>query len=121
MCLQPSAFRLPKCSCTQPLRQPPTPADSCYLNQHALHRQQGFTATKAAPRTCLQEIGQLYKIFQGLGTPDETTWPGVSALKDYKETFPKWHPRPVQVCLQTPVLPAPQRGCPLPALLSFAL
>eukprot|EP00891_Asterochloris_glomerata_P004218 jgi/Astpho2/4218/fgenesh1_pm.00064_%23_14_t len=42
------------------------------------------------------EIGQLYKIFQGLGTPDEITWPGVSALKDYKETFPKWHPRPLQ-------------------------
>eukprot|EP00892_Ulva_mutabilis_P004986 jgi/Ulvmu1/285/UM001_0289.1 len=36
------------------------------------------------------EISQLFKIFQILGTPDEETWPGVSELPDYLPTFPKW-------------------------------
>ncbi len=28
-----------------------------------------------------------------LGTPDESTWPGVSRYPDYKDTFPKWPAR----------------------------
>jgi serine/threonine protein kinase len=36
------------------------------------------------------EIDELFKIFRTLGTPNETSWPGVSALPDYKPTFPKW-------------------------------
>jgi len=28
------------------------------------------------------EIDELMKIFRTLGTPDETTWPGVSSLPD---------------------------------------
>jgi serine/threonine protein kinase len=36
------------------------------------------------------EIDQLYKIFQALGTPDDTIWPGVSKLPYYQQTFPKW-------------------------------
>lgn len=36
-------------------------------------------------------IGQLMAIFHELGTPNETIWPGVSSLPDYKsESFPKW-------------------------------
>ena len=31
-----------------------------------------------------QEIDELYKIFQVLGTPSEANWPGVSQLPDYK-------------------------------------
>ena len=27
-----------------------------------------------------------------LGTPDEQEWPGISLLRDYKTTFPKWEP-----------------------------
>jgi serine/threonine protein kinase len=38
------------------------------------------------------EIDQLYKIFRILGTPNETVWPGVSKLRDYKKTFPNWTP-----------------------------
>ena len=38
------------------------------------------------------EIDQLYKIFRTLGTPGEEEWPGISELKDYKSTFPKWKP-----------------------------
>lgn len=41
----------------------------------------------------LQEIDQLYKIFQVMGTPDESSWQGVSQLPDYKDTFPKWRPK----------------------------
>ncbi|VDB83090.1 unnamed protein product [Peniophora sp. CBMAI 1063] len=36
------------------------------------------------------EIDQIFKIFRVLGTPDESTWPGVGQLPDYKPTFPRW-------------------------------
>eukprot|EP01111_Echinosteliopsis_oligospora_P011451 TRINITY_DN3789_c0_g1_i1.p1 TRINITY_DN3789_c0_g1~~TRINITY_DN3789_c0_g1_i1.p1 ORF type:complete len:301 (-),score=70.99 TRINITY_DN3789_c0_g1_i1:166-1068(-) len=36
------------------------------------------------------EIDELFRIFRVLGTPSEQTWPGVSALPDYKSTFPVW-------------------------------
>ncbi|BFF91556.1 cyclin-dependent kinase 2 [Drosophila madeirensis] len=36
------------------------------------------------------EIDQLYRIFRTLSTPDETTWPGVTQLPDFKANFPKW-------------------------------
>lgn len=36
------------------------------------------------------EIDTMFKIFRTLGTPDEDVWPGVTTLKDYKKTFPKW-------------------------------
>lgn len=38
------------------------------------------------------EIGQLFEMFQVLGTPSdlEGSWPGVSRLPDYRDVFPKW-------------------------------
>ncbi|KAL1780238.1 cyclin-dependent kinase 3 isoform X1 [Sigmodon hispidus] len=36
------------------------------------------------------EIDQLFRIFRTLGTPSEATWPGVSQLPDFKNSFPKW-------------------------------
>nr|CCC93654.1 putative cell division related protein kinase 2 [Trypanosoma congolense IL3000] len=38
------------------------------------------------------EIGQLFEIFQVLGTPMdvEGSWLGVSSLPDYRDVFPKW-------------------------------
>ncbi|ETW08593.1 CMGC/CDK/CDC2 protein kinase [Aphanomyces invadans] len=39
------------------------------------------------------EIDQLYRIFRLLGTPDESVWPGISGLRDYASTFPKWRPQ----------------------------
>ncbi|XP_012893230.1 PREDICTED: cyclin-dependent kinase 3 isoform X3 [Dipodomys ordii] len=39
------------------------------------------------------EIDQLFHIFRTLGTPNETTWPGVTQLPDYKSSFPKWPSR----------------------------
>ncbi|XP_043289641.1 cyclin-dependent kinase 2 [Venturia canescens] len=39
------------------------------------------------------EIDQLFRIFRTFGTPDETIWPGVSQLPDYKSIFPRWEPR----------------------------
>ncbi|XP_058058343.1 cyclin-dependent kinase 2 [Anopheles bellator] len=47
------------------------------------------------------EIDQLYKIFRQLGTPTENIWPGVSHLADYKRSFPKWHPNPLPMELQS--------------------
>ncbi|XP_051532627.1 cyclin-dependent kinase 2 isoform X2 [Myxocyprinus asiaticus] len=36
------------------------------------------------------EIDQLFRIFRTLGTPDESVWPGVTSMPDYKPSFPKW-------------------------------
>ena len=36
------------------------------------------------------EVDELFKIFRLLGTPDEESWPGVTALKDWNEAFPVW-------------------------------
>nr|AAD00773.1 CDC2PTB [Paramecium tetraurelia] len=41
------------------------------------------------------EIDQLFKIFKIMGTPKESTWPGVSTLPDFKSSFPRW-PNPYQ-------------------------
>ncbi len=38
------------------------------------------------------EIGQIFKIFQIMGTPNEESWTGVSKLPDFKPTFPQWKP-----------------------------
>lgn len=47
---------------------------------------------------CLEYLGtnshySKYKLCyycRTLGTPDETTWPGISSFPDYKSSFPKW-------------------------------
>ncbi|XP_078260406.1 cyclin-dependent kinase 2-like isoform X4 [Rhinoraja longicauda] len=36
------------------------------------------------------EIDQLFRIFRTLGTPNESVWPGVTQLPDYKANFPRW-------------------------------
>ncbi|EXJ70419.1 CMGC/CDK/CDC2 protein kinase [Cladophialophora psammophila CBS 110553] len=40
------------------------------------------------------EIDEIFKIFKLLGTPDETTWPGVTSFPDFKTSFPKWRREP---------------------------
>ncbi len=40
------------------------------------------------------EIDTIFRIFRKLGTPNEQVWPGISQLPDFKDTFPKWKPRP---------------------------
>lgn len=47
------------------------------------------------------EIGQLFEIFQVLGTPNDMNelWPGVSKLPDYRDAFPKWSPKDLQQVL----------------------
>jgi cyclin-dependent kinase 2 len=47
------------------------------------------------------EIDQLFLIFKTFGTPNESAWPGVSKLPDYKDTFPLWSPRSI-----TDILPS---------------
>ena len=39
------------------------------------------------------EIDQIFKIFRLLGTPKESTWPGINKLSEFKRTFPKWNPQ----------------------------
>jgi hypothetical protein len=39
---------------------------------------------------CTAQIGQLYKIFEVLGTPSDATWAGVSAMPDWQARFPQW-------------------------------
>ena len=41
------------------------------------------------------EIDQLFRIFRQLGTPSEHEWSGVTALTDYKRTFPQWQSQPL--------------------------
>ena len=40
------------------------------------------------------EIDEIYKIFRQLGTPDETVWPGCTALPDWNTAFPIWYRSP---------------------------
>lgn len=42
------------------------------------------------------EIGQLFKIFHILGTPDESQWAGLSKLPHYKTSFPSWKARDIK-------------------------
>jgi len=42
------------------------------------------------------EIDQLHKIFQVMGTPNETVWPGVTVFPDYNIQFPNWKPQNLQ-------------------------
>lgn len=41
------------------------------------------------------DIDQLYRIFRVLGTPNEQTWPGVSKMRDYRNTFPNYPYNPI--------------------------
>lgn len=43
------------------------------------------------------EIDQLFSIFRTLGTPDETNWPSVKDLSDYKSNFPKWKKKKISL------------------------
>lgn len=42
------------------------------------------------------EIDQIFHIFKTLGTPNESSWPGVSQYPDFKSTFPKWQSKPLK-------------------------
>ena len=48
------------------------------------------------------EIEQLMRIFEVMGTPTETMWPGVSSLKDFSDCFPAW--KPSDLALKLPAL-----------------
>ncbi|KAL7751464.1 Cyclin-dependent kinase catalytic subunit [Sorochytrium milnesiophthora] len=45
------------------------------------------------------EIDQLFRIFRLRGTPNETNWPGVSHLPDWKATFPQWRAKPLETVI----------------------
>lgn len=47
------------------------------------------------------EIGQLFEVFQVLGTPTEANgmWPGVSRLPDFRDVFPRWPTQNLQTVI----------------------
>jgi len=47
------------------------------------------------------EIGQLLKIFEMLGTPQENEWVGVTKLKNYLQSFPKFKRKPWENILKS--------------------
>ena len=42
---------------------------------------------------CNTEFECLLHMFRSLGTPDESSWPGVSALPNFQPAFPRWPPQ----------------------------
>jgi serine/threonine protein kinase len=50
-------------------------------------------ANKRAFLTGLNEIDQLHHIFSVLGTPNATSWPSVSSLPYWRNSFPSWPPK----------------------------
>jgi len=54
----------------------------------------GEMATGSALFRGDSEIDTIFQVFQKLGTPSEVEWPGLSALPDFKPTFPQWQRRP---------------------------
>jgi serine/threonine protein kinase len=42
------------------------------------------------------EIDQVFRIFRILGTPNESVWPNVTQLKDFKPTFPNYKPNKIE-------------------------
>ena len=47
------------------------------------------------------DLDQLYRIFRILGTPNESNWPGVTKLKDYRTTFPNWNENHLEKVVNT--------------------
>lgn len=52
--------------------------------------------TKNPPFTGDSEIDQLYRIFRICGTPNDEIWPGVTQLKNYRQSFPNWIASPLK-------------------------
>ncbi|KAI7963410.1 hypothetical protein MJO29_003837 [Puccinia striiformis f. sp. tritici] len=46
------------------------------------------------------EIDEIFRIFRLLGTPNETIWPGVQTLPDYKPGFPQWSAKDIGAHVQ---------------------
>ena len=55
------------------------------------------------------EVEQIFKIFEVLGTPSVSEWENLPNLPDWKLTFPKWNPQPLNQVVPT----MPQLGLDL--------
>ncbi|ANB15373.1 cyclin-dependent serine/threonine-protein kinase PHO85 [Sugiyamaella lignohabitans] len=56
-----------------------------------------FTGRPLFPGTSNDD--QLTKIFKLMGTPNETTWPGISSLPNYKSNFPVYAPQDLRAII----------------------
>lgn len=68
-------------------------------NHHSLMHWSKSQLTVVHARAGDSEIDQLFRIFRILGTPNESSWPGVTEMPDYKPTFPKWQPKSLETHL----------------------
>lgn len=52
------------------------------------------------------EVNTIFLIFKFLGTPNEDVWPGVTRLRDFKVSFPKWTVRDIhaKIAAEAPIL-----------------
>ena len=67
-------------------------------NSLTVHEQVKSRMTPILRRSLVQ-IGQLFKIFQILGTPSESTWKGVEGMPCWQAQFPQWHAQDLaEVC-----------------------
>ena len=62
-----------------------------------------------ADRGSRTQIGQLFKIFEILGTPSETTWQGVEGMPCWQAQFPQWNARDLAE-VGTPGMPIRSHG-----------
>lgn len=67
------------------MRQPLFPGDSEIDEIFRIFRY-AFFSLLGSPLS----LSRRQLILSVLGTPNESNWPGVSALPDYKATFPQW-------------------------------
>jgi cyclin-dependent kinase 2 len=50
------------------------------------------------------EVDELFRMFQLLGTPSESTWPGVATLPNFNASFPSWRPRQLREAMRQAML-----------------
>ena len=116
----PAGWRAGACSSWVVWVVPPSCGHPAAFNNwsHHLHFLDGASVVRA-------QIGQLFKIFQVLGTPSDSVWAGVSAMPDWQARFPQWpaqdlaqvpHPRVAPV---SDICMCRHLRCQLPAVMLF--
>ena len=59
---------------------------------------------------CHTEVDSLVTMFRLFGTPNESSWPGVSSLQHFQPLFPKWNALPATRLVQAAAVSNLERG-----------